>query len=1283
MASIPFKTWRRLYLSLWGLVALCLLLIAAYVVLARQAMLLVPDYREKLELFFEEKAQTPLIIDELEGKMDGLVPQFVARRIRLPAPEGESPLELQEVVLSVDVLRSLLLRDLVLKELRIEGVALNLIRGEDGKVRLRGLNILGNQASNQPPPIERFLRMFYRQQLLTVHDAQLSLEWPGMPPLAASKLSATLINDGDNHLLSLTVEARDRPLKVDAKVHLHDDAFALEEVDADLYLKVRGQRLEEWLPTDLKWPMAVEGLKGKLEFWGSLQAGQPREGQIALSMPAVTLKKDQTAWPLTEVSARLALRRDEDMAVLSLLDLSGETPAGQLRLGDMALQWETQGEQRAWQVRTGDLPLRALGQQFQQWPFALPDKANKARELLTALSPQGVIDGLYARGTGKQLDKFQARFTGLGNQAKDKIPGVSRLSGWVSGNAQQGQVHLYSDSLALNLPVLFEQPLAGQMAGVLDWHRDGDTLQVRSGRLRVVNDDAHGEAMMSVALVKGEVPQLRLAAEIYDGNGAQASRYIPLRKLPDGLAKWLGQALQGGHLSRGQLLYQGPVKIDPDHQQDRTFQMRYQGEDIVLSMLPDWPLARNVTADVFINGREVRGLASKGNIYGSEIRQVYVDIPEFLTEQGPRLIVSGQVSGPVADLDSLLHDSPLEKLVPEELLDWRMQAGDMDARLLLDFPFKREPGDNLTVIVDGQVRQAALENPARRLVVSELDAPVFFHLRNGIQIPELEASVLGGKVSGRWVTGKNDSQLSLQGSVPVSQLRDWLGFAWLSPASGDMPLDMTLDIPWKGTPFALRAHSSLRGVALDAPAPLGKKAGQESSLDLEIRGEGARQTLYLDYDKLWRGRLAIGQSPLRGDVLVGPGSLQLPESGISLRGQLAVANTADWIDFVSEQMVPAFEEAEAPGPGGDESASISKVSLRVNSLDLFGVAVNDASVSVLPSDNSWDLALSSKAIAGSVRIPEGFTARGETPLALSVSRMNIAMPIEETEEGNDSAVPPVSPMQLPAMDARLDNLRVDGEDYGEWRGSIRPLPQGVRISNLKGNWRFTEIDGSLDWTEQAGESQAQYSRFSGFIRTDKLERALRAWDMPELIESQDAQAKVVLGWQDWPLNPDYLGLDGQARVDIGECRIPETDTKTSFLRVLGVLNLGTIQRRLRLNFSDLYKKGLSCDSITGDFRVDGPLVSTRNLEIRSPSAQIEVQGEINLEKETLDNKMEVTLPLSSNLYAGCLAGPAACAGIFVVERIWGDKLDRTATLEYAVTGSWTNPKVTETEGIFE
>ena len=1273
MASTHTSRWRRLLPSLWWAAAIILLLMAAYVVVGRQLMLLVPDYRERLEHLFEERIQTPLTIAELNGTMSGLVPQFVARQIRLPAPEGEAPLVLDEVVLSIDVFRSLWHRDLVLEEFSVRGVDLNLVRGEDGKIRLRGLDVLGQSDPESRPPLERILKLFYRQQLLSISDARLSLEWPGMPPLAASQLDATMTNTGGEHRLAVRVEARDRPLSLLAKIHLHDDAYTLDEVDADIYTRFEGKRLHEWLPDIEKMPLDLGSLDASVALWGTLEGGEPISGQLQVDVPTLTLTEADTAWPLTGLSLRASLLREDDEATLSLSNLSGKTPSGPLTLGDMALRWETRGERRQWQLRANELPVHAISQQFQSWPFSLPAPADKVRTQLSVLSPRGVVEGVYLSGHARDLEQFQMRFAGLASQADDRIPGVKGLNGWVAGAPDAGLAHLYSDDLALRLPRLYDHELGGQMAGVFGWQRQGDALTVRSSRLRVVNPDAHGEAMVAVTVRPEQVPELRLVAEIYDGNGARANHYIPLKRLPDGLSGWLGQAIGDGHLQRGQLLYQGPVKIDKSRQQDRTFQMRYQGEDVRLSFLPDWPQATGVNADVWINGREVQGVASRGNLLNSQVADVHVDVPAFDDETGPRVIVTGKVHGPLSDLDTVFQDTPLTEQLPDEVKDWRYQSGTMGGQLTLNIPLKKGEGAPM-VIVDASVADGRVENTERNLLLTEVQAPVYFHLRDGLQMSQLSASTLGGKVTGKWTTGAGKSTLALEGAVPVKSVREWLGFNWLAPASGSLPLALTIQVPWQGTHFALHATSSLKGVTVKAPAPLGKSAAQTRALTLDLTGNGQR--LGLQYGDVVRGAFALGET-VRGDLRLGAGTPRIPASGIDVHGRLARASVEPWIDFVSDQLAPAMEDNTSDSGGnGGQQGGLNKVNVQVATLDLFGVDVPAASLSVLPSGKGWDLALSSPTVAGSMTIPEGFSARGDAPLNLSVSRMNLTLP----ESADPKSGAPLSPMSLPAVDARLANLRINGEDFGEWQADLRPTAQGVRINNLQGRWRASRIQGTVDWTEDSGN---QYTRFNGSLASDNLGRSLSAWGLPEMIESDDASAKVSLGWPQWPLAPDYLALDGQARVDIGECRIPDTDTKTSFLRLLGILNLGTIQRRLRLDFSDLYKKGLSCDSISGDFAIDGPQVSTSNLAIDSPSAAIRVKGAIDLEKETLNHQMEVTLPLSSNLYAGCLAGPAACAGIFVVERIWGDKLDKTATMEYRVSGSWSNPKVSETEGIFE
>ncbi len=129
--------------------------------------------------------------------------------------------------------------------------------------------------------------------------------------------------------------------------------------------------------------------------------------------------------------------------------------------------------------------------------------------------------------------------------------------------------------------------------------------------------------------------------------------------------------------------------------------------------------------------------------------------------------------------------------------------------------------------------------------------------------------------------------------------------------------------------------------------------------------------------------------------------------------------------------------------------------------------------------------------------------------------MNLTLP--------DSADPqsgaPLSPMTLPPVNARLANLRINGEDFGEWQADLRPSAQGVRINNLQGRWRASRIQGTVDWTEEGGN---QYTRFNGSLASDNLGRSLSAWGLPEMIESDDANAKVSLGWPHWPLAPDYL-----------------------------------------------------------------------------------------------------------------------------------------------------------------
>lgn len=1268
---------------LWWLVAIPVLLLAAYVVVARQLMLLVPDYREQLETLAEQRLGVAVRIDQLQGRMDGLWPRFELHGLTLSARDGESPLTLERVEFSVRVLPTLLHRQPYLRELLIDGVDVHLVRDQNGRIHLRGLEALQQR---QKTSLKQTLRTLYHQQRVVVQNARFSLDWPGLPPLAASSLHLALVNRAGRHSLAVRVEARDRPFAVDARLQVDGDPLALDQLNARGYLNVRGERLQEWLPDQRDWPLDVAQMNGEVQLWGTIAEGRPTDATVRLASPRTVLTDGDSDWPVTGVKLAAAVHGlDATQSQLSVTELIGTTAAGMVAPGPLALRWRRDEEQWHWQFHGEDLAIRGLTQQLAQWPFALPQGLRAAREQLRAQDPRGTVRALYLSGRDRNLDDLQARFAGLAMDAKGKIPGVSGVTGWIAGGPHQGVVRLHGEPLQLNVPGLYDHPLSARFNGSLRWRFDSGHWRVESGTVMARNSDARGLAMLTLRGGGGAPPQLRLLADLFDGNGAHASRYIPLRKLPRGLADWLAQALQGGHLEHGRFLYQGPVKIAPDRQRDRTFQMRFQARDVVLSFLPGWPAASGIRADVLIDGHEVIARADHGELFNSQLTGVTVDVPDVDNKAERHIVIQGRVEGPASDLEPLFHDTPLKEQLPGELLDWHFREGRMNGHLLLDMPLSKESTVAPMVIVDGQATDVTLGNDARNLSVTNVKAPVYFHLKQGITLRTLQGDALGGHFEGSWLTRGPDSQMQLTGSVPVARLRQWLGFDWLRPLSGTLPVELDFGMPWQGHPFRLEARSTLKGVAVQAPAPLGKAAGQVRGSTLTLSTRRAPGEISFRYGDVGQGRVRLG-TPLAGTIRFGGGSLPaMPGRGLAIEGRTPQANAADWIEFVTGMMAPPAAAREAPGDSDRATARalIDRVGLTVGQLDLFGVPLSNARFSAAPVSQGWNLGLASPAVAGTLHLPAGYRARGERPLTLKVERLQASAELVQAAAGEHwkksaASAPPFSPTELPILDADLRNLNIGGVDYGNWAGRVRPTDQGVIVHDLRGQWRHVRVDGELTWSAQGGNTQR--SRFQGRLGSNDLAAAFEAFGLPPLLETADANSQVDLAWNNWPLKPDYLGLWGDAQLDIGECRIPEMDRRTSFLRVLGVLNIGTLQRRLRLDFSDLYKKGLSCDSITGQFAFQGPRLTVSDLNIDSPSAIFEVNGSMNLAERSLDQRVKMTLPISSNLYAGCLAGPAVCAGIFVVERLWGDKLDKTTSMEYHVFGPWKDPKVKESGG---
>jgi len=130
--------------------------------------------------------------------------------------------------------------------------------------------------------------------------------------------------------------------------------------------------------------------------------------------------------------------------------------------------------------------------------------------------------------------------------------------------------------------------------------------------------------------------------------------------------------------------------------------------------------------------------------------------------------------------------------------------------------------------------------------------------------------------------------------------------------------------------------------------------------------------------------------------------------------------------------------------------------------------------------------------------------------------------------------------------------------------------------------------------------------------------------------------------------------------------------------LVGVLNLQSLPRRIKLDFRDVFSEGFTYEKISGDLQFTNGRVSTQNLRILGIQASVLLEGSADIKTETQDLRVlvlpEVNAGLASLGYAA-LVNPAVGLGAFIAQYILRNPVRELLSYEYRVTGSGTDPVV--------
>lgn len=1257
MSQLPAFFIGVLRRTLW-LVAVGLMLVALYVSLGRQLVPLVAEYRLEVQDKAHELLAMPLSLGRLEGRWSGFAPRLQAYDVVLG--EGGAAMRLDHLALEPDIAASLWARQLHFKSVELSGIHLSLVQEADGQWRIEGFPERDKQTAD---PLENIAEL-QRIGRLSLLDSQVTFAAHGEAPLTLTYANLELRSLDERLQLSGSLILPDgQPLSLNARARINTDDWR--DSTARLYLSLPQSDWAAWLPEKLTGNWSLERLHAGGEIWLDWRERGLARGVARLVVPALEVGQSQSEPVGIEgLTLDAYLDRATEGYRLQLDGLAFRLD--ETDWSDTALVLQQDVANDHWQLQVDHLPVAPLAALI----HALAPMPEVASEYLLGLAPSGTLRNVQLdyRATAPLAERlaFVANLDQASIDAYHWIPAAHNVSGLARGNLGGGELRFDSQDFSLHLAELFPRPWDYQRSrGRLVWTLDEQAFTLVAPYLQVEGEEGQIAGDFLIRLMRDPEAEdyMDLRVGLSEGDARYTEKYLPTRSpaMNPALSEWLTAAIRDGFVEQGYFQYQGSLSksaVDTA----RSLSLYFKVRDADFAFQPGWPVLREGRGEVLIEDDQVRVRLAEGRMLDSRVHDVLARIPLGQNEKPLRLAIDGQVEAGLRDALTLMQVAPIG--TAELFAGWRGE-GALNGSLKLDIPLAA--GEQPKVVVDFSSSDASLFIAQADLQLDALSGTFRYDSERGLSASDIRARALGSQVSGKasaiGAPGKPVSRIEAGGVVPLAQLKTWQKIEQPLPASGDVPFQMSLTLD--GTDNRLQIDSSLLGTALMLPAPFAKAASERRDTTLRMTLGGERQQYTLKHGAL--AALTFSTPADRwaeggGELVLGGAAANLRSGqGLYVRGHLPRADLGEWQALLVEYTSPA--------QGQQATSLLRRAQLDIGAFEGLGTRVENLALDLRRQPSAWSLGLESRVVAGNVHLAD---AEGE-PIVLKLSHLRLpASGPAQADAPRQDPLAGFDPRNLPAMDIAVDQVLQGEQPLGAWSLKMRPRGDGVEFSELDLDMKGLRLAGTGGWN-------ASRSWYKGRLEGDNLADVLLAWGFAPSTTSERFRLDADASWPGSPAFFSLQGLSGRLDARLHNGQLREVDGSAQALRVFGLLNFDAIGRRLRLDFSDLFGKGLSYDRIKGELVAsEGIFVTQGPITVTGPSSNLELDGRLDMVNDQIDAKLLVTLPVSNNLPLAALivGAPAIGGALFVVDKLLGDRVARFASVQYKVEGPWQSPKIT-------
>lgn len=1288
-----------------------LFLFAAYVLIGRLVLAVLPDYQKDFERALSEQIQMPVEITSLSGRWVGFDPVIDINGLSV---NGAENIYIGRARIRLAFLASVVALAPRFKSIVVEHSEFTLFQeDEDNTWKLAGIDLSEKDRAAKDDfsglgAVFNGVEVTLIDNTILLRHKQGKLQMLRLPAVNLSYLNdnvyasgKVLQEEGQKTLLNFSIEGW--------------NVLSDQDIAGTLYLEARSAEFFDRVLKTYQWGnVSIQDIDASARLWLSFDGLNVTSVQGDAQVSKINWKVNKKSLPPVlnaAMSFQLTTAENTQLLLLSGLNLNwaGNTcDSSGVQITNKISELEIRASQL--NIKCMNQLASVLGilpQSLQdRLDVSLPDGSLKNIKLtLREQNGKNILTETLEKNTNGQNNQqalsvllpierfnFEAELDNVSLKAYSGTPSVKGLDGYIHADSKGGGVFFDSPRFELGFPDLFTNAWQMKSAeGAISWRQNGEDIFVYSEGLRLFQKDnslVYGDFFLRLNPLEKE-DYLSLSLGMQDISFTNVSDFVPDLIVGEDLNTWLDESLLSGIISEGVYVAYGSIENDsPDHSFTSSIYLKTnQGK---LAFAEGWPNLEQLNAEVNLQNSELSISAERATIKETELLNIIAIMPETAPGETDNIHIKATTQAGKAEQNYWLKASPISSET-KQVIEQLEINGVVDVSLALDIPLSDDSSvayhvestfnsvdvthietDLLFKNVLGVLKVSSLTGVTASGVTAEFlgqRANVNIATRTQTKQENAVASLKNKIATKGEVVLNSQTVITVDSEIPVGGLLSYFKQNEITGLDGMLKYHAELDVPNEGEGYPkLTVTSDLKGVSYDCPAPFKKNAWDARDLALSLLIGPEKMNLNINLKSASSPTIEsaltfVGNKLSSGEILIGKVvSKKTDTQGINVVADLETAELQPWVEFIKKNLSEL---------GSSESNLLQRIDLSVGSLEAFGQNFNKTQAVIIKPKDSWEIDLKGDSIQGKITFPSQDTA-------LNIELDHIFLESDSQAEHGTNLL--FDPRELPEINFLTKTLIKDKVNYGAWETYVLPGDHGTVFKGIKGNIKGAAFDGQLNWKfdETVEGKGVQTSILTMDMKGKKFEAFTKAIGKDPLVSSERFDASVSLVWPGSPPEFQLAEVSGSIHLKMEDGFLNTENAKTGVLRVFGILNAESIMRRLKLDFSDLYKSGVGYDVLSVKTTINRGLLSfAEPLVIDGPSSSYLINGSVDLRNETLDMDMLVNLPVVQNLplAALILGAPQIGGAVWLVDKLLGEPLSAITTARYDITGSWEKPDV--------